>query len=105
MGLALGGAHATILVADKYLTTEIPEEWSMEDAATVPCVYCTVMYAFFVRGNLKFGQSVLIHLGAGGVGQAAINVALSNGCVIFTTVGSKEKKKFIRKHFPQIPGN
>lgn len=51
---------------------------------------------------MKKGDKVLIHAGAGGIGQAAINLALHEGCEIFTTVGSLEKFRFIRNTFPQI---
>lgn len=46
---------------------------------------------------------MLVHAGSGGVGQAAINIALHYGCDVFTTVGTKEKKEFIKNRFPQIP--
>ncbi len=55
-------------------------------------------------GKLKRGESILIHSGTGGVGLAAINIALYYGCTIFTTVGTPEKRKFILEHYPQIPG-
>lgn len=51
---------------------------------------------------MKKGQSVLIHGAAGGVGQAAVNIALHHNCEIFVTVGTNEKRRFIREHFPQI---
>lgn len=60
-------------------------------------------HSFFQRGNLKPKQSILIHAGTGGVGQAAINIALHHNCSVFTTVGTPEKREFIKKHFPQIP--
>jgi len=94
---------ANIVDADKSLCWNIPDHWSLEDAATVPCVYATSYYALFIRGNLKKGEKVLIHSGTGGVGQAAINIALNEGCEVFTTVGTSEKRKFIRKNFPSIP--
>jgi len=43
---------------------------------------------------------VLIHAGSGGVGQAAIAVALSRGCEVYTTVSSEEKKAFLQARFP-----
>lgn len=55
-----------------------------------------------VSGRMKRGESVLIHAGSGGVGQAAINLALFYGCVVFTTVGTPEKKEFIKTNFPQV---
>lgn len=53
----------------------------------MPVVYATAYYALVVRGRLRPGESVLIHSGSGGVGQAAIAIALSQRCRVFTTVG------------------
>lgn len=60
---------------------------TLEEAASVPVVYTTAYYALVVRGRIQPGESVLIHSGSGGVGQAAITIALSLGCRVFTTVG------------------
>lgn len=55
-----------------------------------------------IRGRLKRGESVLIHSGTGGVGLAALNVATYFGCNIFTTVGTQEKRDYLRKAYPQV---
>ena len=55
-----------------------------------------------VRGRMRKGESLLVHAGTGGVGQAAISIALHMGCTVFTTVGSKEKREFLKKTFPQV---
>lgn len=60
---------------------------TLEEAASVPVVYTTAYYALLVRGRMRRGETVLIHSGSGGVGQAAITIALSLGCRVFTTVG------------------
>lgn len=60
---------------------------TLEEAATVPVVYTTAYYSLVVRGRVQHGETVLIHSGSGGVGQAAIAIALSLGCRVFTTVG------------------
>lgn len=60
---------------------------TLEQAASVPVVYATAYYALVVRGRLRIGESVLIHSGSGGVGQAAIAIALSMQCQVYTTVG------------------
>nr|XP_022920511.1 fatty acid synthase-like [Onthophagus taurus] len=105
MGTCISGALSTMVMADSKLIWPIPKDWSYEDAATIPVVYGTVYYAFFMRGKIRRGQSILIHSGTGGVGQAAINIATNIGCKIFTTVGTKEKRDFIQKNFPQINSN
>lgn len=55
-----------------------------------------------VRGRIKPGNRVLIHSGSGGVGQAAISIALHHGCEVFTSVGSAEKKAYLQQRFPQL---
>lgn len=59
-------------------------------------------YALIVRGNLKPGESLLVHAGTGGVGQASIAIALHMGCTVFTTVSSQAKRDFLMKTFPQL---
>ena len=93
---------ATTVDADSRFIWPVPENWTLEQAASVPVVYATVYYALLVRGRLKRGQRVLVHSGSGGVGQAAISVALHLGCEVFTTVGTQEKKDFLKERFPAL---
>ena len=102
MGMLPTKALATSVVADPRFVWQVPEHWTLEQAATVPVVYATVLYAFHTRGRIKPGQTVLIHAGTGGVGQAAISVALKHGCKVLTTVGTPEKRELIKKLFPEI---
>nr|XP_045622655.1 fatty acid synthase-like [Procambarus clarkii] len=102
MGLVAAGGLATSVRADTLLTWPVPASWSLKDAATVPVVYATAYYALVVRGGLRQGESVLIHAGSGGVGQAAISIALSLSCTVYTTVSTTQKKEFLQKRFPQL---
>ena len=49
----------------------IPDYLSLEEAATIPVVYLTSLYALFVKAKLKKGDSILIHSGSGGVTKSA----------------------------------
>ncbi|XP_055839922.1 fatty acid synthase isoform X2 [Episyrphus balteatus] len=102
MAMVPAKSLASTCIASKRMMWSIPDKWSMEEASTVPCVYSTVYYALVVRGQMKKGESILIHAGSGGVGQAAISVALSHGLTVFTTVGSIEKREYLKKRFPQL---
>ncbi|XP_055376639.1 fatty acid synthase [Condylostylus longicornis] len=102
MAMVPAKSLATTCLASKRMMWKVPENWSMEEASTVPCVYSTVYYALVVRGQMKRGEKILIHAGSGGVGQAAISVALHHGLSVFTTVGSKEKRDFLLKRFPKL---
>ena len=87
MGLVPFKGLATTVAADPSLLWDVPDEWTLEEAASVPAVYATAYYALIAKGKLKQGERVLIHSGSGGVGQAAITIALSMGCEVFVTVG------------------
>ncbi|KAG9267961.1 fatty acid synthase [Astyanax mexicanus] len=102
MGLLPAKGLATCVDADKRFLWDVPSSWTLEQAASVPVVYATAYYSMVVRGRLRPGESVLIHSGSGGVGQAAIAIALSMGCRVFTTVGSKEKRAYLQERFPQL---
>lgn len=102
MAMVQAKSLATTCVAQKNMMWQVPDNWTMEQASTVPCVYATVYYALVVRGRMKKGESILIHAGSGGVGQAAISVALHAGLTVYTTVGSKEKRDFLKKTFPKV---
>lgn len=93
---------ATTVVADTGFMWPVPDKWTLEEASTVPVAYATSYYALCVRGGLRPGESVLIHAGSGGVGQASISIALHAGCTVFTTVGTQEKRDFLKKMFPQL---
>ncbi|PIA96147.1 Nonribosomal peptide synthetase 14 [Cercospora beticola] len=85
------GTFTTELQTLGRLCCKIPDQLAWDEAATMPCVYITVLRALIDKGNLREGQSVLIHSAAGGVGLAAINIARWVGARILVTVGTKEK--------------
>jgi acyl transferase domain-containing protein/NADPH:quinone reductase-like Zn-dependent oxidoreductase/thioesterase domain-containing protein/acyl carrier protein len=100
MGMVAAKGLATTVVAETKYLWEVPREWTLEEAATVPVAYSTAYYALVVRGGMKQGDRVLIHAGSGAVGQAAIAIALSYGCQVFVTVSSDEKREFLKTIFP-----
>ncbi len=93
---------ATSLEVPSRFLWPVPEAWSLRQAATVPVAYLTAYYALVVRGQIRPGQRVLIHAGSGGVGQAAIAVALDAGCDVYTTVSTDKKREFLKRRFPQL---
>lgn len=103
MGMVAARGLATTVQADEGFLWEVPDEWSLEEAATVPVAYATAYYALAVRGGMRRGEAVLVHAGSGGVGQAAIAVALRAGCQVFATVGTADKRAFLRERFPALP--
>ncbi|KAJ3652416.1 hypothetical protein Zmor_018384 [Zophobas morio] len=96
---------SSYVTLDSSLTWKIPDSWTLEDAATVPVVYSTVIYALLIVGDMTPGSSVLIHSATGGIGLAALNICLHYKCDIYVTVGTQEKRTYLRENYPQIPDN
>ncbi|GFT12101.1 fatty acid synthase [Nephila pilipes] len=101
-GFVSARGMATSILAEPAYCLDVPDHWTLEEAATVPVVYATCYYALVMRAKLQQGESILIHSGSGGIGIAAITIAQSLKCEIFTTVGNDEKKRYLKKKFPQI---
>ncbi|XP_065221123.1 fatty acid synthase-like isoform X2 [Planococcus citri] len=102
MGIVPGKGIATLVEAMPHLTWRVPYNMTLEEAASIPIVYATVIFAFFFKMNLKKGYSILIHSGSDAIGQAALNICLHYKCNIFTTVDTPQKKEFIKRTFPQV---
>jgi acyl transferase domain-containing protein/aryl carrier-like protein len=73
-----------------------PAHLSFEEAATIPIVFITSYYSLIEMARLKKGERVLIHAAAGGVGQAAVQIAQHVGAEIFATAGSPRKREFLK---------
>lgn len=93
------GSYSTYARCLATSTVTVPDRLSFEEAASIPVAYCTAYYSLFDLGKLSRSEKVLIHAGAGGVGQAAIQLAQMVGADILVTVGSQDKKKFLMENY------
>ncbi|MBV8652412.1 MAG: NAD(P)H-quinone oxidoreductase, partial [Alphaproteobacteria bacterium] len=91
--LVSGGGYATHCVVPAPQLLPVPQGLSMVEAAALPETFFTVWTNLFERGNLKAGESVLIHGGSSGIGTTAIQLAKAFAARIFTTAGNLEKCK------------
>jgi len=66
-----------------------PNTISLVEAASFPLVALTAWQALVVRGNVRPGQKVLIHGGAGGAGSITIQLAKYLGAHVATTASAK----------------
>ncbi|KAL9089978.1 MAG: hypothetical protein Q9165_005507 [Trypethelium subeluteriae] len=74
---------------------KLPDNISFAEASSIPITYITAWYCVNVLARLRAKESILIHAGAGGTGQAAIQVAKYLGAKVFVTVSSTEKKNLM----------
>ena len=68
------GGYATHAVCMPHNSYLLPEAMSFEDAAAISVTYQTGWFALHRRAQLKAGELLLVHAGAGGVGSAAIQL-------------------------------
>ena len=94
-GLAVFGI-ATHAIARAGDVRRIPASLTFEAAATIPVVFMTSWHALRNVARLREGERVLIHAGAGGVGMAAIQIALHLGAEVIATAGSPSKRSLLK---------
>ncbi len=86
-----GGGYAEYCVTPAGHCLPIPEGFDTLTAAALPETILTVWANVMERGNLKPGESVLIHGGSSGIGTMAIQMARAWGARVFVTAGSAQK--------------
>ena len=72
-----------------------PAMLTLAQAASLPIAYLTAYYSLLELARLREGEWVLIPAGAGGVGLAAVQIALSLGARVIATASSPEKHAFL----------
>jgi NADPH2:quinone reductase len=95
--LVVSGGYAEYCLAAASLCLPIPEEISLEDAAGIPETFFTVWTNVFERGQLKSGESILVHGGSSGIGTTAIQLGKAFGSTVYITAGTLEKCEFCEK--------
>ena len=90
------GNYAEYTVIDERFAAKKPSCISFEEAAGVPLAILTAWESLFDRGNLRRGQTVLVHAGAGGVGHFLLQLAKWKGAHVCTTVSDSAKAEFVR---------
>src|SRR5258706_9701597 len=94
-GLTRGG-FAEIADAAPSSLTRMPDKMTFEDAAGFTLIYQTGWFGLHRRANLKAGETLLVHAGAGGVGSAAIPPWNAGGSTGSATAGSHAKVEVCR---------
>lgn len=89
--------YAEFIVCDESQLHRLPENISFSHAAAVPVSYATAFRSLFQVANAVAGETILIHGASGGVGIAAIQLAVANGLRVIGTAGSTEGRKLVSR--------
>jgi NADPH2:quinone reductase len=90
------GNYAQLTVIDERFAAAKPQSLSSVEAGGVPLALLTAWESLNERGNLKRGQTVLVHAGAGGVGHFLLQLAKLKGARICTTVSDSRKEELAK---------
>lgn len=94
-GLRIGGFAQEVNVPAAACRA-MPNAMSFVKAAAYSAAYLTAYVGLVVRGQLKAGETALIHGATGGVGLAAVDVAKLLGATVIATSASDEKLKIVK---------
>jgi synaptic vesicle membrane protein VAT-1 len=97
------GGQATHALTDARVVFPLPKGMSLDQAAALPVNYVTAHHLLHRVGGLKPGRSVLVHMAAGGVGIAAIQLARAVGGVTLFGTASAAKHAILREAGVQHP--
>lgn len=96
-GITAGGAQAEYLCAHPGTIAAVPAELDWVTAGAVPEAFITAFDALVTQGELRAGESVLVHAVASGVGIAAVQLARAMGAVPYGTSRTEAKLEVVRQ--------
>ncbi|MDZ5809946.1 NADPH:quinone reductase [Halorubrum sp. AD140] len=97
LGLFSPGTYAEYTVAPVEQLAPLPEAVSFRDGAAAAMAFATAWRALVTRGDLRLGDVALIHGASGGVGHAAVQVAVAAGATVVGTARDGDPAAFARE--------
>ena len=91
-----GGGYAEYVAVPYDMCMPVPENCSMVEASAMPEAYATAFLNLFIEGNIKPGNTLLMHAGASGLASVVIPMAKAFDIRVITTVLSAEIKESIK---------
>ncbi len=92
MAIVGGGGQAELAVVHERQLMPVPATLDWSQAGGVAEVFTTAHDALFTQGELRPGEHLLVHGGAGGVGTAAIQLGKASGARVTATVRREEAR-------------
>lgn len=101
MGISRHCIASEVICRDE-MCTKVPSGLASEQAATMPVVYATAIYALADIGRLSQGQTVLIHSACGGVGLAAMQLCQHMGAEVRTLHRLRAWRLILSRSMPPL---
>jgi synaptic vesicle membrane protein VAT-1 len=89
LALSRFGGHAEVVCVPAAQAFPMPDGMTFEEGAALPVNYLTAYHMLFRVGGLRAGERVLVHMAAGGVGLAVLQLCRTvPGVVTFGTASA-----------------
>ncbi|WTU70217.1 zinc-dependent alcohol dehydrogenase family protein [Streptomyces sp. NBC_00055] len=92
----LQGSLAEYVAVDARLLAHKPVSLVLREAAALPLIVITAWEGLVDRAQVRAGQRVLVHGGAGGIGHVAIQIARARGAEVFATGSARSLETIAR---------
>jgi NADPH2:quinone reductase len=93
MAIVGGGAQAELATVHERQLMPVPESLDWPAAGGLPEVFVTAHDALLIQAELRSGEHLLVHGGAGGVGTAAIQLARAVGARVTASVRDEQLRR------------
>jgi len=92
------GAHASVVCVKEHQTFSMPKGMTYEEGAALPVNYLTAYHMLFVVRRIRSGDTVLVHMAAGGVGTAVLQLCRTVPGVTTIGTASAAKHDYVKSH-------
>lgn len=92
---SLTGTYAELTLCVAADVAPLPPVISFAQGAAVGIPYATAFRALFQRGRARAGETVLVHGASGGVGIAAVQLAVAQGLAVIASVGGEDGRRLV----------
>ena len=92
---SISGTYAEKTLAEAQRVHPLPSNVSFSQGAALGVPYGTAYRALFHRADTRPSDIVLVHGATGGVGIAAVQLAVAHGCRVIGTGGSEAGRKLV----------
>ncbi|MFA5058699.1 MAG: NADPH:quinone reductase [Opitutaceae bacterium] len=93
----VSGAYAQLALCNAEQVYSLPAGVSFSQGASLHVPYTTAYRALFHRARGRAGQTVLVHGASGGVGIAAVQLAVAAGLTVIGTGGTERGRQLVRE--------
>ena len=92
---SLTGTYAELALCTESQVYPLPNTVSFLQGAAIGIPYGTAYRALFQRAHANSGETILVHGGTGGVGIAAVQLAVAAGMTVFATGGTEKGRSLL----------